>query len=416
NPRQQINEITAYLDGSVVYGSDQVRADWLRTMSGGRLKTSTGDLMPYNDGTIPNGGSPEEPNLSPDLFVGGDVRANEQVGLTSMHTVFVREHNRLAGLLQAQLPNATDEELYQMARRVVGAQIQKITYDEFLPALLGGNALPSYGGYDANVNASIVNEFSTAFYRFGHTMLLPEFSLVEPGGGSAGTLALRDAFFVPEFFDDPTNLDRVLGGLATRAQEIDAHLVDDVRNFLFGPPGAGGFDLASLNIQRGRDHGLETYNAHRSALGLLPKEKFLTDGVLADGVTPNGVTTDVDLANALAAVYDSVDDIDAWLGGLAEDPAPGTALSELVGAGLIEQFTRLRDGDRFYYENDPLLGTPEIQAVIDLDTINLQEIIELNTLARYNVSNIFVIPEPSGLSLLWLGMMAMAWRRRRWAR
>ena len=237
-------------------------------------------------------------------------------------------------------------------------------------------------------------------------MLLPEFSLVEPGGGSAGTLALRDAFFTPQFFDDPLNVDRVLGGLATLAQEIDAHLVDDVRDFLFGPPGAGGFDLASLNIQRGRDHGLEDYNTLRQSLGLLSKEKFLTDGVLGDGVTPNGVTTDAVLAAALASVYDSVDDIDAWLGGLAEDPAPGSAVSELVGAGLIEQFLRLRDGDRFYYENDPLLDTAAIQAVIDLDAISLQEIIELNTLASFNVSNIFVIPEPGAMPL---ALLAIAW-------
>ena len=233
-------------------------------------------------------------------------------------------------------------------------------------------------------------------------------------GDGFADFIVRDNLFNPI---DQKGIDDVLRGAASQsAQEMDTEIVDSLRNNVMTGPSATPLDLASLNIQRGRDHGLETYNALRAALGLLPKEKFLTDGVLADGVTPNGVTTDVDLANALASVYDSVDDIDAWLGGLAEDPAPGTALSELVGAGLIEQFTRLRDGDRFYYENDPLLGTPEIEAVIDLDTINLQEIIELNTLARYNVSNIFVIPEPSGLSLLWLGMIAVAWRRRRWAR
>ena len=338
NPRQQINQITSYIDGSNVYGSDASRATWLRTMIGGQLKMSPGDLLPYNDGTIPNAGTPEQPNFSTDLFVAGDIRSNEQVALTAMHTIFVREHNRLAGLLQAQLPLASDEDLFQMARRIVGAELQIITYEEFLPALLGNSPLPSYTGYQPTVNASIANEFSTAFYRFGHTMLMPEFTLVEPGGGGAGTLALRDAFFDPSFFDDPLNLDRIVGGLATLAQEIDPMLVEDVRSFLFGPPGAGGFDLASLNMQRGRDHGLPDYNSLRAAYGLARKVKFLTDGVLPDGVTPNGVTTHADLAMRLQDVYGSVDNIDPWLGGLAEDPWPGTAVSEVVGTALRDQF------------------------------------------------------------------------------
>ena len=261
-PREQINTITAYIDASNVYGSDSGTAASLRTFSDGRLATSLGALLPIDaDG----------------FFMAGDVRANEQVGLTAMHTLFVREHNRLADALVAQQSGATDEEVYQTARKIVGAEMQIITYEEFLPALLGPYAPSATDfAYDPNVNPSIANEFSTAAYRFGHSMLAPELRLVDPVDSTVSFLALRDAFFNPGFFiGDPGNIERVLAGLAAqKAQEVDSKLVDDVRNFLFGPPGAGGLDLAALNLQRGRDHGLPDYNTLRAAYGLAPMLGF----------------------------------------------------------------------------------------------------------------------------------------------
>ena len=102
--RQQINQITAFIDGSMIYGSDAELADQLRTFSGGQLKTSDGDRLPYGD----NG-----------FFLAGDIRANENVALTSMHTLWVREHNRVATELSLENPDLTDEELYQQARQIV---------------------------------------------------------------------------------------------------------------------------------------------------------------------------------------------------------------------------------------------------------------------------------------------------------
>ncbi len=136
--RQQINAITSFVDASNVYGSDRARADALRTFSGGRLKMSDGRLLPTGI-DIPNdtGGT-----NNPSAFVAGDIRANENVALTSMHTLFVREHNRLAGIIEAQHPEYSDEQIYQLARKIVGAEIQKITYDEFLPALLAVRRRP----------------------------------------------------------------------------------------------------------------------------------------------------------------------------------------------------------------------------------------------------------------------------------
>ncbi len=254
-PRQQVNHITALLDASMVYGSDPIRAHALRTNDGtGRLKMSKGRFLPYNIAGLPNAGGPD-----PSLFLAGDIRANEQIGLTAMHTLFVREHNRLAKIIRHNHRALTGDEIYERARRKVGALIQVITYNEFLPVLLGKHALRPYRGYKPWVNPSIANVFSTAAYRFGHSMLSPQLLRLKKNGRPirAGHLPLREAFFAPWRITTEQGIAPVLRGLASqRAQNIDPYVIDDVRNFLFGLPGNGGFDLASLNIQRGRDHGL----------------------------------------------------------------------------------------------------------------------------------------------------------------
>ena len=163
------------------------------------------------------------------------------------------------------------------------AEIQVITYREFLPALLGPGALRPYTGYNPSVDASISNEFSTASYRFGHSALSPTLLCVDRNGNeiAQGHLPLRDAFFNPSRITDEGGIEPLLRGLAAQErQAVDAFVVDDVRNFLFGPPGSGGFDLASLNIQRGRDHVVPSYNDERETMGLGGVSSF--SGVSSD--------------------------------------------------------------------------------------------------------------------------------------
>ncbi len=135
-------------------------------------------------------------------------------------------------------------------------------------------------------------------------------------------------------------------------------VVGSVRNFLFGPPGAGGFDLASLNIQRGRDHGLADFNDTRAAIGLTKVRSF------AD------ITRNTELQQKLAALYGSVDKIDLWVGLLAEDHIPGTSLGPTGSRIVAGQFARLRDGDRFWYEN-----TMSGQLLRDIQRTRLSDII-----------------------------------------
>lgn len=324
--RQQINQITAFIDGSMIYGSDAELADQLRTFRGGQLKTSDGDLLPYGDDGF---------------FLAGDIRANENVALTSMHTLWVREHNRVATELSLENPDLTDEELYQQARKIVIGELQAITFNEYLPALFGDGVISKYMGYDSSVDPSIANEFSNAAYRYGHTMLSSELLRLDANGDVAaeGNISLVNAFFNPGELE-ANGIDSLLRGASVNlAQEIDNQLVDDVRNFLFGPPGSGGFDLASLNIQRGRDHGLADYNATRVALGLEAVQSF------------SDISSDPEVAAKLEALYGTVDNIDLWVGGLAEDHLPGSSMGETFTAIIVDQFQRLRDGDRFWYQN-----------------------------------------------------------------
>ncbi len=349
-PREFENEITAFIDASMVYGSDAETAEALRG-EGGKLLLDDEDLL-----LITEGGN----------VLAGDVRAGENVALTSMQTLFPREHNRWVDKLAKQDPSLSDDELYQAARQMVEAEIQAITYNEFLPLLVGEDAIAAYEGYDPTVNTGISVEFSTAVFRLGHSLLSPEIQRLEEDGSviAAGNLSLRDAFFSPEEITGNGGIDPILRGLADgTAQELDTQIVEDVRSALFGAPGEGGLDLAVLNIERGRDLGVPTYNDLREAVGLTRAEDF------------GDITSDAALADALEEVYGDVNLVDAWIGGLAEDPTGGGIVGELFATVIIDQFERLRDGDPFWSEGSDL-PDDQLEALWD---ISLADVIERNS-------------------------------------
>ncbi len=348
NPRQQSSEITAWLDASMVYGSDAETADSLREFVGGRMLVSDNNMLPIDDAG---------------MFVAGDVRANENTELTAIQTLFVREHNYWAAKFAAENPALTDEQLYQQARAVVIAEIQSITYNEYLPGLLGKQAIDRYQGYDATVDPTIANEFSTAAFRFGHSTLNDDIGFFDNNGrGVREEVPLSEVFFNPALLGE-TGIDSVLKYVASsQAEEVDLLVVDSLRNLLFGEPGQGGLDLVALNIQRGRDHGLADYNAVREAYSLKPVDDF------------SDITTDEVLQTALSELYGSVDDIDLWIGILAEDHMRDAAMGELGVAIIADQFERIRDGDRLWYEN--VFRGNDLRAI---QQTKLSDIIERNT-------------------------------------
>lgn len=385
-PREQINLITSWIDASNVYGSDEVRANWLRTFQDGKLKTSAGNLLPFNttDGEYSSPIDMNAPSMAGDadghvkVFVAGDVRANEQPGLTSLHTLFVREHNQICEQLKAS-GWRNDEQMYQMARKIVGGYIQAITYQEFLPAM--GIQLNGYKRYDPKVKPNVSNLFATAAYRLGHSMVPDELLLLSDNCENVGegSLSLMEGFFNPSHIQS-YGIDPFLKGFSVqKQQEIDLKIIDNLRNFLFARPGAGhvfGLDLAALNIQRGRDHGLPSYQEIRKHFQGKSAKRF------------RDLTKNRELTKLLKEVYGrrGFKDIDVWVGLLAEDHAKDASVGPTLALIMQDQFERLRDGDYFYYENDPFFS---LQQIYRIKQTQLSDIIRRNTELNDLQSNVF---------------------------
>lgn len=384
NPRLYVNEITAFIDGSSVYGSEESHANWLRSFEGGKLKVSSGNMLPYNtiDGEFDSPIDPDAPHMddavgvATRLYVAGDVRANENPLLASLHTLFVREHNRQCDLLAAQHPDWNDEQLYQYARKIVGGLIQSITFNEWLPTM--GVVLPPYTGYNPEVHPQMDNVFTAAAFRVGHTLLNSNIRRVDIDGNvlPEGNLTLREAFFIPSVIEDVGSLDPYLAGMAQQTQQsMDSRIVDDVRNFLFGPPGAGGLDLAAININRGRERGLPSFNDIREAYGLSPYT-FLGQ------ITPEIST----YSKLFEAYFGDIEKVDPWVAMLAEQRMPGALFGPTIMKIMEVQFAALRDGDRFFYLNDPLLTEEEKEWI---HNSTFRDVIMHNTQIALMQDNVF---------------------------
>jgi Animal haem peroxidase len=392
--RTPINEVTSFIDASSVYGSDATRAAALRTGggSGAKLLTSEGSLLPRNAAGLPVENNGPLPNDQ--LFLAGDIRSNENSLLTSLHTVFMREHNRLVDRIVATQPELDEEQQYQLARKIVGAEMQAITYREFLPALLGdASSIPKaeHYGYTPHLPPTITTAFSHAAFRFGHSAVTSQINLVDAGNSAAGSLPLRNMFYNPELIgQNPQLVEELLRGAATQhSEEIDSLVVDDLRNFLFGPPGAGGLDLAALNVQRGRDAGLPSLNG----LGRAFNFEFVSSF--------GHLTSDQDLAAALAALYGTVSNTDVWVAGLAQNHEPGSSVGDVFQSIIERQFRHLRDGDRLFYRGNAAglytggVLNSDIAAIVDLENITLADILLANTDIEKLQSNVFFVP-PAG--------------------
>ncbi len=337
-----VNSVTQYLDLSQVYGSDPATAASLRNADG-TLKTSAGDYLPIVNGQ----------------YVGGDVRAAENPDLTSLDVLFMREHNYWVGQLHAEDPSLTGDQLYSMARAITTAEYQNIVYTEFLPSLLGPDTLTQYQGYNPNVSPQIFEEFSTAAYRFGHSIISPTETKIANDGTVLEQQDLVAASAEPtSAYPANGGADALLRNLAQDySQQEGATINDDLRNMLnANPPGDVG-DLAAIDILRERDLGIATLNQTREALGMTPYTSF------------SQITSDPTLAAELQQVYGSVDQVDLFVGGLAEDPASGGSMvGPTFQAIIAQQFENLRDGDPLFYQNQGF--SPQLMTQIQNTTLS----------------------------------------------
>lgn len=333
NPRDQVNEITPEMDGSQIYGSTEARTDALRTFQGGKLGMTA-------DGLLDDAAPGQMAGDSDTLFLAGDIRANENTGLTVLHTLFSREHNYWADRLAAADPTLDDDALFLAARSIVEAIVQKITYQEWLPKLIGDATDGVTVAPDAS--GQVTTEFSTAAFRFGHTMVSTEIASVAEDGTDTGALSVRDQFFNIDVFKDGRFADLMRGQAATKAQALDTQVIDDLNFFLVLGNGLTGFSLPALNIVRGRDHGLESYiNVRAEVVGDV-------DPAAIDPTDFSVITSDATVQAQLAAVYDTVADVDLWVGGLAEDKVPGTQMGVTFTAIIADQFARTKATDDTY--------------------------------------------------------------------
>ena len=358
-PATAVNAISGWLDASMVYGSDAATATSLR-LTDGHMKTSAGDNLPIVNG----------------MFVAGDVRAAENPDLTALQTLFVREHNYQVDLLHTEHPGWTGDQLYQQAKAIVTAEIEHITYSEFLPHLLGPQAIHAYHGYNPHANATITEEFAGAAYRIGHSIVSAEITSFGEQGQELAAQDLKDVFFEPAavFASTGDGADGLLRHLAAdKSNALDVHIVDDLRNFLFDP--GDGQDLAAINIQRGHDLGLGTLNETRTALHLKAYTSF------------DQITSDPDTAAALAQAYhNDINTVDLWTGGLAENHVPGAMVGQTFDVIIARQFENLRDGDRFWYQNENF----DQATMSRIEHTTLSDIIERNTDTSHMQADAFV--------------------------
>lgn len=287
-PREQINDVTQAFDGSTVYGSDSTTEALLRTNDGtGKLKTA------------PDGGLP----IINGRRKAGDVRADENVALQSLHTLFVKEHNRLAELIAqgcaSEARACSGQEVFDGAREIVAATQEKIFYDEFLPLFLGEADLtklvPNKDLFKSS--PSVLNEFTVAAGRVGHTQV-PDVITAHLPGERPRADKIEDCLFSNTCVAGATLDELLYGASQLEALPIDTNVTDGLRNgqiLGFGSPVL--IDLLATNINRGRDHGIADFMAVRSALGFDPTTN-IADLLPAEimSLYPNG---SVDLLVAL---------------------------------------------------------------------------------------------------------------------
>ncbi|KAG1702393.1 Chorion peroxidase [Nymphon striatum] len=355
--REQFSEVTHFLDGSTIYGSSVEINNKLRTHSFGYFLMETGIITGR---MIENGRrflplAEENEMECGNLTHRCDERVNEQPGLSAMHTVFLREHNRIADVLAHNHPFWNDQTIFEEARRIVVAIIQKIVYSDFLPLVVGFQQMVKYdllftpaSHYNPDVDPSIMNVFSTAAFRFGHSLIQNDF-ILKPADSDEqeDSIKLRNTFFRPFILQSNTDLDKYLRGLSVQpSQTVDMFMVHSVTRHLYQQVTATqsnpkfGSDLAALNIQRGRDHGLPPYNQWRIKCGL-PRVSSWKQ--LATYVSS------VQIIDQLKKVYKCPDDIDIFVGGLLETPVKGGLVGSTFSCIISEQFRRLYRGDRFFY-------------------------------------------------------------------
>jgi len=379
--RDTFNEISSFIDAGTMYSNIPENMVRLRTFKGGLLKVL--DAFPSERLKVLLPLKVEDPDAgcirpSTDVFcfLSGDPRVNEQTVLIMVHTLFVREHNRIAIELSRINPHWDDETIFQETRHIMAAVNQQVSYNEFLPMVLGRDVMVQhdlvllkdgyYTGYNKDINPSASNGFVAGAYRFGHSLLPSTIERWSKTHRYIGSQKLSEMLLQPYDLHKPGWADNYLMGLLNQvAQAMDDSMSQEVTNHMFQEPGKQwGTDLAALNIQRGRDHGLPCYNKWRNWCGL----SIVNSWDDLRGIMSNKTV------NAYVNLYETPNDLDLWSAGISETPLTGAMVGPTFACIMGRQFNHFRTGDRFWYENSGWPSSFTLEQLAEIRKVRLSRI------------------------------------------
>jgi peroxidase len=356
-----INTANLYLNLSQVYGQTAAVAATLRNADGTLKSSGNGLYLP----------------VSGTQFITGDPRVMENPELTAITTLFMREHNYWVHTLAAQHPSWSGNQLFDMARAITIAEYQNIIYSAYLPHLIG-SVLGPYRGFDSSVNAQVTQEFSTSAFRVGHTQVSDGEEGIGPTGAVVFTEALGNGFFNTAQQDEANGIDPLLNSLNQDfAQATDPLVVPTLRNLLNADLVGGDvdkIDLIAIDIERERDVGIGTLNQTRRALGLQPYTSFAQ------------LTSDPVLQENYENVFGNINNVDLFMGGLAEAHAAGAVVGSTFQAIIADQFQRLRSGDRYFFMNEGF----DQQTLTMIENTTLATLMSRNTFLTNAKGDLFI--------------------------
>ncbi|XP_042351943.1 eosinophil peroxidase [Plectropomus leopardus] len=407
--REQLNAITSFVDASMVYGSSTSLASALRNHSSPlgsmalnsqhsdqelaympflpRLQAHLDPCGPRNSTTSGASDRSRPQENATYCFQAGDSRANEHLGMIALHTLFLREHNRLVKELHLLNAHWSPDTLYQEARKIMGAIHQILTWEHYLPLVLGETAMsrlmPPYEGYDPEVDPSIANVFAAAAFRFAHVTVQPVVTRLAPGyttNSQHPPLPLHHSLFASWRVVQEGGIDPVLRGLLlspAKLQTPGQMMVEELTERLFQAQGGMPLDLGALNLQRGRDHGLPGYGLWRRSCSLSVPN---TTSELAE------ILSNFTLAHKFQLLYGTPHNIDVWVGAISEPALPGGRVGPLLSCLLARQFRALRDGDRFWWEREGVFTSTQRR---NLRSVSLSRIVCDNSRITHVPANPF---------------------------
>uniref|UniRef100_A0A8C7NTF0 NAD(P)H oxidase (H2O2-forming) n=1 Tax=Oncorhynchus mykiss TaxID=8022 RepID=A0A8C7NTF0_ONCMY len=368
NPRTQVNLVTAWLDGSSIYGPSSSWSDALRSFTGGLLASGEQLDMPKRSGSTslmwsaadPSTGQhgPEGLYVKPFLFLRfhppelGNAWGNENVFTMAEGIVWFRYHNYIASRLSEKHSSWSDEDLFQNARKTVIATFQNIAFYEWLPGFLWEKTMIPYQGYQKFVDPGISPEFQAAAIRFASTMAPPGVymrnrtchfqKVVNIDGSTSSAIRMCNSFWNRQNpnLKSGQDIDHLIMGMASQIAEREDHMVvEDLRDYMYGPLRFSRSDLVALTVQRGRDFGLPSYNQVREGLGLAPVGRWGDINPQLNITNPQ-VCSELNLSD----LYDGdISKLELFPGGLLESvDGPGQVFSSII----LDQFNRIRNGDR----------------------------------------------------------------------